>query len=761
MPLFARRRRRATSTDRFARLLRRLRWPVVLLWLVLMVLLSSVAGELSKVTNDTPAAYLPHSASSTQVAQLQEAAQGGSGHPQTDDIVIIVSRKTGLTDQDSTTIATARTAIGGLVGTVTGLAAPTDVTVSDDKQAAVFASSVTAAQRQLSDDDTAAVKAVRQSLATSTASSGLQVAVTGGAASTADSGNETQTGLLLTAVLIVAIVLLLVYRSPVLWLLPLISAGGAVVVAEAGVRGLAGAGLTVSSLSTSILVVLVFGAASDYALLLTHRYREELGGHALPEDAMSVALRRTLPTLLASAGTVICAMLCLLAAGSGAVRGLGPIGVIGILAALIAEATFYPALLLLLGRAAFWPRVPREGKAGLDTSRFWSRIGNGVARRPGPVAWGAVVLLVALCAGLLSLNFTSDPVNNVKGHPGSVVGSRLISQHFPVGISFPLVVLSPPDETAAVTATAQGTAGVSSVAAGPAVQGYASQSVVLSVSPFSGKAWDTIKDLRAKLDTTAPKALVGGYPAVQYDSYLQARHDAFLIIPLVLLVILIVIGLLLRAVVAPLLLVATTALSLAAAFGLSSLLWRGAFGFAGIDPSIPIYIFVFLVALGVDYNIFLAARIREESGLLGTEKGTLRGLSVTGGVITAAGVVLAATFAALAQLPSVELTEVGSAVALGVLLDTLLVRTVLVPASILSIGEKTWWPSRRPEPEPLEDQSSSDTPAEPDEPAATDEPAAADEPVAPGPEDASDQAAVPGPEDESDAVPASADRSAK
>ncbi|GAB1639972.1 MMPL family transporter [Krasilnikovia sp. MM14-A1259] len=721
MPLFTRRRRRAT--DRFAVWLRRLRWPVVLLWLAMMVLLSQAAGELSKVTNDTPAAYLPHSASSTKVAQLQEAAQGGTGHPQTDDMIIIMSRPSGLTERDSATITAARTAIGDLVGKVTGLAAPGEVTVSDDKQAAVFATSVTAAQQQLSADDTAAVKAVRDSLKTTTGSSGLQVAVTGGAASTADSGQETQTGLLLTAVIVVGIVLLLVYRSPVLWLLPLISAGGAVVVAEAAARGLAGAGVTVSSLSTSILVVLVFGAASDYALLLTHRYREELAAHALPEEAMSVALRRTMPTLLASAGTVIAAMVCLLAAGSGAVRGLGPIGVIGVVAALVAEVTFYPALLLLLGRAAFWPRIPREGQAGLDASRFWSRIGNGVARRPGPVAWGAVVLLVAACAGLLSLKFTSDPVNNVKGNPGSVVGTRMISQHFPVGISFPLVVLSPPDETAAVTTTVRGTANISSVEAGPKVQGYDSQSVVLSVSPFGDKAWDTIKDLRTRLAGTAPQALVGGYPAVQYDSSVQARHDAYLIVPLVLLVILIVIGLLLRAVVAPLLLVITTALSLAAAFGLSSLLWRGAFGFAGIDPSIPIYIFVFLVALGIDYNIFLAARIREESHKLGTRQGTLRGLSVTGGVITAAGVVLAATFAALAQLPSVELTEVGSAVALGVLIDTLLVRTVLVPASILSIGKKSWWPSRRSEPvEP----GPADAPTPPKPPAQTaSEPAAA------------------------------------
>ncbi|GAA2515822.1 MMPL family transporter [Winogradskya humida] len=717
MPLFTRRRRRASSTDRFAVLIRRLRWPVAILWFVMIVLLNPVAGGLSKATNDTPAAYLPHSASSTKVAEIEEAAAGGKGEPQTDDMVIIFERKTGLTEQDSTVIAAARTAVAGLVGTTAGLTAPGDVTVSDDKQAAVFGTGVTAPQQDITDDDAAAVKAVRDALDKATAStSGLQVAVTGAAAATTDSGNETETGLLLSAVIIVGIVLLLVYRSPVLWALPLIGAGGAVVVAQAGAHGLASAGLTISSLSTSILIVLVFGAGTDYALLLTHRYREELSLHALPEDAMSVALRRTLPTLLASAGTVVAAMLCLLAAGSGAVRGLGPVGVVGVLAALVAEVTFYPALLLIFGRVAFWPRVPREGKGGHEESRFWARIGNGVARRPAPVTAISVVLLIAACAGLFALNFNSDPLNNVKGNPGSVVGTRLISQHFPVGISYPLVILTPPDEAAATETTARGTPNVSSVEAGPAVQGYSSFSVVLSVTPFGDKAWDTIKQLRSELDSSAPKALVGGFPAVQYDSEQQARHDATVVIPLVLLVILIVIGLLLRAVVAPIVLVVTTALSFAASFGLASLLWKDAFGFDGIDPSIPIYIFVFLVALGVDYNIFLAARIREESRHLGTKRGTLRGLSVTGGVITAAGVVLAATFAALAQLPSVQLTEVGSAVALGVLLDTLLVRTVLVPASILTIGDKSWWPSREKLPSSDEPASATEKPASEPEP---------------------------------------------
>lgn len=521
-------------------------------------------------------------------------------------------------------------------------------------------------------------------------------AVTGPAAVNADSsaGNQ-QTRLLLTALIIVAIILLIVYRSPLLWLLPLFGAIGAIVVAQAAAHGLANAGLTVSTLSADILIVLVFGAASDYALLLVHRYREELRRHATTEAAMATALRATLPTLAASAATVTCAMICLLVADSASLHGLGPVGAIGIVAAFLAQTTFLPALLLVVGRFAFWPRIPRPGAAGREESRVWAGIGARIARHRLRTVIVVVLLLGAACAGLTSLRIDNNPVDDVKGNPGSVVGAQLLAEYYPAGTIAPLVLLAPPGQAAPAAAAARATPGVGSVVPGAPVEGYDSYSVVLSVPPYGSAGTTALVDLRQRLSQDAPDSLVGGQPAIQYDAAQAAGRDDALIIPLVLVVIFIVIALLLRAVVAPLVLVATTALSFAASFGLSSLLWRFAFGYSGVQSVIPIYIFIFLVALGVDYNIFLSARIREESRQLGIRDGTLRGLGVTGGVITAAGIVLAGTFAALTQIPQVDIAEVGTAVALGVLLDTLVVRTVLVPASFLTIGERVWWPARR------------------------------------------------------------------
>jgi RND superfamily putative drug exporter len=409
------------------------------------------------------------------------------------------------------------------------------------------------------------------------------------------------------------------------------------------------------------------------------------------------------PTLLASAATVTCAMLCLLAAQSASLHGLGPVGAVGIVSALLAQTTFLPAFLLILGRAAFWPRVPRPGQPGREESRLWSGIGTRVARHPARVTLAAVLLLGAACAGLAAVRTDNSPLGEVKGHPGSVTGAQLLEEHFPVGIIDPVDLLTPPGEARAAAAAARATPHVSLVAPAAPVGRYAGYSVVMNVPPYGASGSALIVALRQRLARAAPRALVGGDPAVQYDIAQAAGHDDLVLIPLVLVVTLVVIALLLRAVVAPLLLVATTALSFGASFGLANLLWRYGLGYGGVESQIPLYIFVFLVALGVDYNIFLSARIREEGRRVGLRAGTLRGLSVTGGVITAAGVVLAATFLALALLPSVTRTEVGTAVAIGVLLDTLLVRTVLVPAALLTIGERVWWPARpwrRPLPAP-------------------------------------------------------------
>ena len=678
--------------------LRRLRWPAVIAWLVAGVLLYPLAHSLANVTNNSASANVPASAPSTRVLLLQQAAQ--RGQPGSDQATVVFASGTGLTAADLAAVASARTAVDRLANKVAGLRAPGPVQRSADGKAAAFTANVISPADNQTSADTTAVQAI-QAVAgpTSRAGGGLQAAVTGSAAVTADTSVENTNVLLLRALLIVAFILLLVYRSPLLWLLPLLGAVAAIDVAKAAAHGLANAGLTVSTLSADILTVLVLGAACDYALLLIHRYREELRHHAAAEDAMAAALRRTLPTLLASSATVICAMICLLTAQSASLRGLGPVGAVAIAAALLAQTTLLPALLLVLGRAAFWPRVPRQGQADREQSRIWAGIGTRVARHPAPVALAAVVLLGAACAGLGALHTDNNPVATVPGHPGSVTGARLLAEHYPPGATAPLTILTPPHEARAAAAAARATPEVATVSPAAPAGGYAGYSVTLSVPPYSASGHTAISTLRSRLDRAAPGSLLGGGPAIQYDITQAARHDALVLIPLVLAVILIIVAPLLQSVVAPLLLVATTALSFAAAFGLASLLWRYALGYSGIEAQLPLYIFIFLVALGVDYNIFLAARIREETRQAGTRQGTLRGLSVTGGVITAAGLIMAGTFAALSLLPYVPVAEVGTAIVIGVLLDTLLVRTVLVPAALLTIGERVWWPARPAGPE--------------------------------------------------------------
>ena len=616
--------------------LRRLRWPAVIAWLVAGVLLYPLAHSLANVTNNSASANVPASAPSTRVLLLQQAAQ--RGQPGSDQATVVFASGTGLTAADLAAVASARTAVDRLADKVAGLRAPGPVQRSADGKAAAFTANVISPADNQTSADTTAVQAI-QAVAgpTSRAGGGLQAAVTGSAAVTADTSVENTNVLLLRALLIVALILLLVYRSPLLWLLPLLGAVAAIDVAKAAAHGLANAGLTVSTLSADILTVLVLGAACDYALLLIHRYREELRHHAAAEDAMAAALRRTLPTLLASSATVICAMICLLTAQSASLRGLGPVGAVAIAAALLAQTTLLPALLLVLGRAAFWPRVPRQGQADREQSRIWAGIGTRVARHPAPVALAAVVLLGAACAGLGALHTDNNPVATVPGHPGSVTGARLLAEHYPPGATAPLTILTPPHEARAAAAAARATPEVATVSPAAPAGGYAGYSVTLSVPPYSASGHTAISTLRSRLDRAAPGSLLGGGPAIQYDITQAARHDALVLIPLVLAVILIIVALLLQSVVAPLLLVATTALSFAAAFGLASLLWRYALGYSGIEAQLPLYIFIFLVALGVDYNIFLAARIREETRQAGTRQGTLRGLSVTGGVITAAG----------------------------------------------------------------------------------------------------------------------------
>ena len=682
-----------TPDDLFATWLRRLRWPAVIAWVLAIAALYGLSSGLSGVTNDQASAYLPASAASTKVVLLQQAAaqatSSAAGQSMSSSAIAVFASSGPLTAADRAAISSARTAVAALAGHVAGVAAPSALQTSADGKAVAFGVNISG--------PVSAVRTIRAAIAkpVAAAGSGLAAAVTGPAAVEADtSSGHQQTTLLLTALVVVAVILLLVYLSPVLWLLPLFSALGAIIIAQASAHGLVNAGLTVSRLSDDILIVLVFGAATDYALLLIHRYREELRHQAMTEAAMATALRATLPTLLASASTVTCAMLCLLAADSASLHGLGPVGAVGIVSAFLAQTTLLPALLLLAGRPAFWPRVPRSGDSGREESRIWAGIGSQVASRPAATAVTVLFLLGVACAGLASLSFNNNPIANVKGNQGSVAGEQLLTEHFPAGTGNPLVLLVPPGQAAPAGAAARATPGVDSVVPGGTVEGYDSYTVNLTVDPFASAGTAALASLRQRLSAGAPGALVGGNPAIAYDETQTAGRDDIIIIPLVLVVIFVIIALLLQAIVAPVVLVATTALSFAASLGLSSLLWHG-LGYAGVQSVIPAYIFIFLVALGVDYNIFLSARIREESRHLSLHEATVRGVGVTGGVITAAGIVLAGTFAALTRIPQVNVTEVGTAVVLGVLLDTLVVRTVLVPACLLTIGERIWWPSRR------------------------------------------------------------------
>jgi putative drug exporter of the RND superfamily len=682
----------SADRDRLGVWLRRLRWPVLLAWVLMVLLLSHASSGLSQVVNNGTQAFLPASAASTRVAELEQGTTGAVS----DQATVVMVRPGGavLGASGLTAVASARAAVGRLH--VAGLTAPGSLIPSRDGRAAQFTVSVTSTTKTSAQRDTTAVTAVRGAVAGPAAAGGLQAEVTGPAAQSADSGGAgNSTTLLLRALLILAVILLLVYRSPVLFLLPLIGSLGAVTAAKAAAHGMANAGLTVSTLSSSILVVLVLGAASDYALLLIHRYRDELRHQAAREDAMAQALRKVMPTLLASAGTITVGMVCLLAAQSASLHGLGPIGAVGIVCALIAQVTLLPALLLVCGRWVFWPQIPRFGRPGREDSRVWSWVGSRTSRRPAWTTAISVVLLAAACAGLAVFYTNADPVSSVKATTGSAIGERLLIEHYPIGDIGPVTILAPPAQAQAAGLAAVHSPDVASVSAGASVAGYDSGTVILSVSPYSTAGTDAIKALRQNLARAAPGALVGGGPAIQYDISQAAHRDTLLLIPLVLLVILIIIGLLLRAIVAPLILVVTTALSFGASFGLASLAWRG-LGFKGTEAQLPLYIFIFLVALGVDYNIFLSARIREESRREGIREGTLRGLAVTGGVITAAGLVMAGTFLVLAIQPSVLVAEVGIAVVIGLLVDTLLVRTILVPASLILTGERVWWPSHNP-----------------------------------------------------------------
>ncbi|HEV2931423.1 MAG TPA: MMPL family transporter, partial [Propionibacteriaceae bacterium] len=412
-------------------------------------------------------------------------------------------------------------------------------------------------------------------------------------------------------------------------------------------------------------------------------------------EAMAFALHRSGPAIIASGSTVVAGMLCLLLATMNSTRGLGPVAAVGVVVALLAMLTLLPALLVICGRWVFWPLRPTVGSAEPTERGLWARIGQRMARRPR-----AVWVVTAVVLGALALGVTQLEANGLQGkdsfrtEPEAVVGEAVLARHFAAGAGNPVQVIGRAEAAEELQAAVSATPGVTAVTRPVVRDGYAYVEGTLTSSADSQTGFDTVDRLRASVHAiSGADAKVGGGSAVNLDIQRATRHDRNLVVPLVLLVVLVILGLVLRAVVAPLLLVATVVLSFAAALGVSALVFEHVFGFAGADPAFPLWTFVFLVALGTDYNIFLMTRVHEESKDHGTRRGALIGLAATGGVITSAGIVLAGTFAALGTLPLVFITEIGFAVAFGVLLDTFVVRSVLVTALNLDVGRWIWWPS--------------------------------------------------------------------
>jgi putative drug exporter of the RND superfamily len=666
------------------RRVRGLPWLVLALWIGVLAVAVPAAGRLSGVQRDSAIDYLPANADSTQVAKVQDELPGGSST----DLVIVYHRDGGLRLADRHT-ATAQTNSIARDYRLTGGKTPPRAVESRDGSTLMYPVSST----QPGQDAKARTHFVDGVRDIAKDSGGLTVKVGGqGAFDTDGSEVYDQLGgpLLYTTVLLVALLLIVIYRSPTLWLVPLLAAGVA--------DGLSMAvtylfhqwfGVTVSGQSSGVMTILVFGVGTDYALLLVARYREELRRHRRPYDAMRTALRKAGPAILASAGTVAAGMLCLLAADLNSSRGMGPTAAVGVVCALLAMVTLLPALLVILGRWVFWPMIPAYGSAPKRRRGVFTAIGGAVSRRPVAALAGAVVLLGGLALGMLHLPGTLKQEDSFSTKPDSIAALQIVGKAFPGQASQPITVISPTGEARAAQATARRASGVAEVSAGRTGAGWSEFFVTATSAPQSAGETATITRLRAELHGS----YVGGPSAQQIDLRRTDSRDRLVVIPITLAAVLLVLILLLRSLVAPLLLVAAVVAVWASALGIGGLVFGSVFGFHGTDPGLALLSFVFLVALGVDYGIFLMHRMREESlGGADPKAAVLRALTSTGGVITSAGVVLAATFGVLINMPLVQLAELGFVIAAGVLLYTFVVRTFMVTSASLLLGRRVWWP---------------------------------------------------------------------
>ncbi|GAA1608899.1 MMPL family transporter [Kribbella karoonensis] len=690
---------------------------VLIVWLVLGAVGGPAVGKLSEVQQNDNANFLPKKAESTLVANEAARFVDSKALP----YFVLIERDDPISAADQAKVAAFVAGVPALdLGDGKKLAdylvAPVGTPrPSDDHKALLLTVQIDSdrADEVVGQGETvlyAVAKALRADIADNLTPAGLQVYVTGPGGVFADfvvafSGID---GILLgVALAVVFVILLIVYRSPILPIAVLLTAVFGLALAASVVYPLAKHGvLQLNGQSQGILFILVVGASTDYALLLVSRYKEELHDYESKFQAMRVAWRAAIEPIAASAATVILGLLCLLLSRLGSTKGLGPVGALGIAGALIAAMTFLPAILLAFGRRIFWPSIPHvdhvHTRDQVGGRRLWGRVSGLVGRRSRRV-WAISALALLACAAFLptfKASGTSQEdlfLNKVE----SVTGQEQLAKHFDAGAGTPVEILTPVAKADQVVQAALKVDGVGAASASVApgvppkvVDGKVLVQATLKLPADSPDATKVVKHLRADLDSISPEILVGGNTAINLDVLDAAQRDLKVIIPTILAVIFVVLMLLLRSLVAAILLVIANVLSFGATVGVSALMFNHVFKFPGADPGIPLYAFVFLVALGIDYSIFLMTRVREESQEQGTRPGILVGLAVTGGVITSAGVVLAATFSALAVLPILFLVQIAFMVAFGVLLDTTVVRSLLVPSLAHDIGKKVWWPSK-------------------------------------------------------------------
>ncbi|WP_344147646.1 MMPL family transporter [Nocardioides koreensis] len=679
---------------------RRLSWVVVLVAVLFSGAL--LAADISARTAANATSNLPDDAESAQAARLQDQLGTSRFTP-----AIVVFDRGGdpLTGGD-------RAAVTAKARELTGLAADGQrafPVFADDGAAAFVAVPLDA---DTPEEDLAGPIGKIRAEAADGLPDGLQAQVTGGPAFVVDLSqvfDGADVTLLITTASVVALLLLITYRSPWLWLVPLTVVGVADQVAArllaAGTHVL---GFATDGATTGITSVLVFGAGTNYALLLIARYREELRREESRYAAMRIAMGRAAPAILASSGTVVLALLCLGLADNPSSRSIGLAGAIGIVTAVVYALLVLPAALTVFGRRLFWPFVPRLGQAEPTETGVWSRVARVATGRPWLVSAAGVLVLAVLALPLAGVRTGLSDTEQFRAKPESVTGQQVLAEHFPAGASQPTSVLTPAESAASVRRAVAAVDGVQRVDRAGGDDETVELTAVLDTEPGSRAAFDTVESVRAAAQGAAAGTLVGGSDAEALDAEAAAQHDQRLVIPLILGVVLVVLLLLLRSVVAAVVLVLTVVATFAASLGASWWAFRHWWDFPALDLGVPLLSFLFLVALGVDYNIFLTTRAREEAFQRDTVPAISRALAVTGGVITSAGILLAAVFTVLGVLPLITLTQIGLIVGFGVLLDTLLVRSVLVPALVALLGRRFWWPGelsrtdRRPAPRAVE-----------------------------------------------------------